>query len=152
MNITIVCVGGIKEKFFKDACAEYIKRISRFGKVNVYEADECHTAGNQDKEKEGALLLKKINMSSLKIALCVEGKKESSEGLAKLIKDAGVGGKSEITFIIGGSEGLSDEVKKAADLRLSFSDMTFPHQLMRVILLEQVYRAFKINAGEKYHK
>jgi len=152
MNITVLCVGNIKEKFYKDACAEYVKRIGRFGKVSVTEVDECHTAGNQDKEKEGALILKKIALSSLKIALCVEGKRESSEELAKLIKDAAIGGKSDITFIIGGSEGLSDEVKNAADVRLSFSDMTFPHQLMRVILFEQVYRAFKINAGERYHK
>ena len=152
MNISIACVGTLKEKFFKDACTEYIKRISRFGKVSVCEVDECHSGAGEDKEKEGALLLKKINPSSYKIALCVEGKKESSEGLAKLIKDTGVNGKSEITFIIGGSEGLSDEVKKAADFRLSFSDMTFPHQLMRVVLLEQVYRGFKINAGERYHK
>ena len=152
MNISVVCVGSVKEKFFKDACGEYIKRISRFGKVNISEVDECHTSGNQDKEKEGVLILKKINPSSLKIALCVEGKKQSSEELAQLVKDAGINGKSEITFIIGGSEGLSNEVKSVADVRLSFSDMTFPHQLMRVILLEQVYRAFKINAGEKYHK
>ena len=152
MNITVICVGTIKEKFFKDACAEYIKRLTRFGKINIIETEECHTAGNQDKEKEGVLILKKINPSSLKIALCVEGKKYSSEGLAETIKNAGVDGKSEITFIIGGSEGLSDEVKNASDLKISFSDMTFPHQLMRVILLEQVYRAFKIGAGEKYHK
>lgn len=152
MNISVLCVGGIKEKFFKDACAEYVKRLSRFGKINITEVDECHTAGNQDKEKEGVLILKRLNPSSLKIALCVEGKKVSSEGLAQMLEDAGIGGKSEITFIIGGSEGLSDEVKKAADFKMSFSDMTFPHQLMRVILLEQVYRAFKINAGEKYHK
>ena len=126
--------------------------MTRFGKISILEVDECHTSGNQDKEKEGVLILKRMNSSSLKVALCVEGKKVSSEGLADMVKDAGVGGKSEITFIIGGSEGLSDEVKKAADLKISFSDMTFPHQLMRVILLEQVYRAFKINAGEKYHK
>ncbi len=152
MNISVICVGTIKEKFFRDACGEYIKRISRFGRVNIIEVDECHTSGNQDKEKEGVLIVKKINPSSLKVALCVEGKKRSSEELAQLIKDAGINGKSEITFIIGGSEGLSDEVKNVADVRLSFSDMTFPHQLMRVILLEQVYRGFKINAGEKYHK
>ena len=152
MNITVICVGTIKEKFFKDACAEYIKRLTRFGKINIIETEECHTSGNQDKEKEGVLILKKINPTSLKIALCVEGKKYSSEGLADIIKNTGVDGKSEITFIIGGSEGLSDQVKKAADLKISFSDMTFPHQLMRVILLEQVYRAFKINAGERYHK
>lgn len=152
MNITVLCVGGIKEKFFKDACGEYAKRISRFGKLNIYEAEECHTGGQQDKEKEGKLLIKKINKSSLVIALCVEGKKCSSEGLAELINGAGINGKSEVTFIIGGSEGLSDEVKNMADVRLSFSDMTFPHQLMRVVLLEQVYRAFKINLGEKYHK
>lgn len=152
MNISIVCVGGLKEKFFKDACAEYGKRISRFGKLNITEVDECRLGDGQDIEKEGALILKKINPSALKVALCVEGKKVSSEGLAKIVSDAGINGKSEIVFIIGGSDGLSNEVKKVADVRLSFSDMTFPHQLMRVILLEQVYRAFKINAGEKYHK
>lgn len=152
MNITVVCVGNIKEKFFKDACAEYIKRITRFGKVNIFEAEECHNGDRQDAVKEGKLLLKKINPASYKIALCVEGKKASSEKLAEIIDTAGINGKSEITFIIGGSDGLSDEVKMSADLRLSFSDMTFPHQLMRVLLLEQVYRAFKINAGEKYHK
>lgn len=152
MNITVLCVGNIKEKFYKDACAEYIKRLTRFGKVNIFEVSECHIGEGQDKEKEGKLLLKKINPSSYKIALCVEGKKVSSEKLSELIENAGIDGKSEIAFIIGGSDGLSEEVKKAADLRLSFSDMTFPHQLMRVILLEQVYRAFKIIAGEKYHK
>lgn len=152
MNITVICVGNIKEKFFKDACAEYIKRITRFGKVNIFEIQECHGGESQDTEKEGKLLLKKINPSSYKIALCVEGKKVSSEKLSEIVENAGVNGKSEITFIIGGSDGLSEEVKKAADLRLSFSDMTFPHQLMRVLLLEQVYRAFKISAGEKYHK
>lgn len=152
MNITMVCVGNIKEKFFKDACMEYIKRITRFGKVNVFEVEECHSGDRQDVGKEGKLLLKKINPSSYKIALCVEGKKASSEKFAEIVENAGINGKSEITFIIGGSDGLSDEVKLTADLRLSFSDMTFPHQLMRVILLEQVYRAFKISAGEKYHK
>ena len=152
MNISVICVGGLKEKFFKDACAEYIKRLSRFGKISVNEVDECRLGEGQDKEKEGELILKKMNSSALKIALCVEGKKVSSEGLAKIVSDAGINGKSEIAFIIGGSDGLSDKVKNACDVRLSFSDMTFPHQLMRVILLEQVYRAFKINAGEKYHK
>ncbi|MBR5586345.1 MAG: 23S rRNA (pseudouridine(1915)-N(3))-methyltransferase RlmH [Clostridia bacterium] len=152
MNVSVVCVGGLKEKFFKDACAEYTKRLSRFGKIAVTEVDECRLGEGQDAEKEGELILKKINPSALKVALCVEGKKASSEGLAKLVSDAGINGKSEICFVIGGSDGLSDKVKSACDVRLSFSDMTFPHQLMRVILLEQVYRAFKINAGEKYHK
>lgn len=153
MNITVVCVGNIKEKFYKDACGEYIKRLSRFGKVTVTEIAESLSAGKkQDIEKEGQAILKKINPSSFKVALCVEGETKSSEELAKLVRETGLSGKSEITFVIGGSDGLSDKVKQSADIKLSFSKMTFPHQLMRVILLEQVYRAFKINAGETYHK
>ncbi len=153
MNITVVCVGNIKEKFYKDACGEYIKRLSRFGKVTVTEIAESLSAGKkQDIEKEREAILKKINPSSFKVALCVEGEAKSSEELAKLVRETGLSGKSEITFVIGGSDGLSDKVKQSADIKLSFSKMTFPHQLMRVILLEQVYRAFKINAGETYHK
>ena len=152
MNITILCVGNLKEKFFKDACGEYTKRISRFGKITVKELPEVQGANGQDVEKEGKNIIKAIPKGSYVVPLCVEGKELSSPALAEKIKTLGLGGTSEITFIIGGSDGLSDEVKALGDFHLSFSPMTFPHQLMRVILLEQVYRAFTINAGSSYHK
>ena len=153
MNINIIAVGNIKEKFFADACGEYAKRLSRFGKLNITEIKECRgNSDMQDINAEGALILKKIPSGSYIVALCVEGKQKSSEELAELISDAGIDGFGSITFIIGGSDGLSDTVKNAAHLRLSFSKMTFPHQLMRVFLLEQIYRGFKINNNESYHK
>lgn len=143
-KINIVCVGKIKEKFFTEATGEYLKRLSRFAKVEVREIAECRTL-----EEEGALILKAAKGRT--VALCIEGKKYSSENLAEYIKELTDSG-SECTFIIGSSCGLSDEVKRKADLKLSFSDLTFPHQLMRVILLEQIYRAFMINGGGEYHK
>ena len=143
-KINIVCVGKIKEKFFSDAIQEYLKRLSRFAKVEVREVAECRTL-----EEEAALILK--SAKGRIIALCIEGKKYSSEELAEYIKELTDSG-TECTFIIGSSCGLSDEVKNKANLRLSFSDLTFPHQLMRVILLEQIYRAFMINGGGEYHK
>lgn len=152
MNITILCVGNLKEKFFKDACGEYIKRLGRFGKVTVKELPEVQGANGQDVEKEGKNIIKAIPKGSYVVPLCVEGKELSSPALADKIKALGLSGTSEITFIIGGSDGLSDEVKALGDFHLSFSPMTFPHQLMRVILLEQIYRAFTINAGASYHK
>lgn len=143
-KINIVCVGKIKEKFYRDAVEEYLKRLSRFAKIEIREISECRTL-----EEEAKLIL---NASKGRIiALCVEGKKYSSENLAAYIReltDTGV----ECTFIIGSSCGLAEEVKRKADLKLSFSDMTFPHQLMRVILAEQIYRAFMINGGGEYHK
>ncbi len=152
MNITILCVGNLKEKFFKDACEEYIKRLGRFGKISVRELPEVQGPIGQDVEKEGKNIIKSIPKGSYVIPLCVEGKELSSPALAEKIKNLGVSGTSEITFIIGGSDGLSREIKALGDFPLSFSPMTFPHQLMRVILLEQVYRAFTINAGASYHK
>lgn len=153
MNISVIAVGNIKEKFFKDAAAEYIKRLSRFGKISIIEVKECRkNALMQDVEAEGADIIKKIKKNNFVIALCVEGEQKTSEELSDIIKTAGINGCGEITFIIGGSNGLSDEVKRLADMRLSFSKMTFPHQLMRVILLEQVYRGFKILNNENYHK
>ena len=152
MNITILCVGNLKEKFFKDACEEYIKRLGRFGKISVRELPEVQGPNGQDVEKEGKNIIKAIPKGSYVIPLCVEGKELSSPALAEKIKNLGVSGTSEITFIIGGSDGLSREIKALGDFPLSFSPMTFPHQLMRVILLEQVYRAFTINAGASYHK
>ena len=152
MNITVLCVGNLKEKFFKDACSEYVKRLGRFGKISVKELPEVQGTNGQDVEKEGKNIIKAIPKGSYVIPLCVEGKELSSPALADKIKTLGLSGTSEITFIIGGSDGLSDEVKALGDFHLSFSPMTFPHQLMRVILLEQVYRAFTINAGASYHK
>ena len=143
-KINIVCVGKIKEKFYSDAVQEYLKRLSRFAKVEVREVSECRSL-----EEEATLILK-VAKGKI-VALCIEGKKYSSEGLANYIKELTDTG-SECTFVIGSSCGLADDVKSKAHLELSFSDMTFPHQLMRVILLEQIYRAFMINGGGEYHK
>ena len=143
-KIYFVVVGKIKEAFYRDAVAEYAKRISRFAKVEIKELSE---GANPEAEAEDILRACKGYV----IALAVEGEKLSSEKLAAKLQALTDGGK-EITFVIGSSCGLSDRVKKAADYRLSFSDMTFPHQLMRVILAEQVYRAFMINAGATYRK
>ena len=144
IKVNIVCVGRIKEEYLRGACAEYVKRLSRFCKTEIKELAE----GRNPKE-EAAGIIKCA--SGYKIALCVEGESFSSPALAERIKKLCDRGE-EITFIIGSSCGLDDSVKQAADLRLSFSEMTFPHQLMRVILLEQVYRAFMINSGSEYHK
>ncbi|MGN0814770.1 MAG: 23S rRNA (pseudouridine(1915)-N(3))-methyltransferase RlmH [Candidatus Coproplasma sp.] len=144
IKVNIVCVGKIKEEFYRAAVAEYAKRLSRFCKFEVRELAE-----GKNLEEEGAAILKACK--GYVIALCVEGKKLDSVGLAKEIKTQCDRGE-EITFVIGSSCGLSNEVKSAAKLRLSFSDMTFPHQLMRVILSEQIYRAFMINSGSEYHK
>ena len=143
-KITFTVVGKIKESFYREAVAEYEKRLSRFAKVEIKELAE-----GVDIEAEAEDILRACK--GYVIALCVEGEKLSSEGLAKRMKKLTDEGK-EITFVIGSSCGLSQRVKQAADYRLSFSDMTFPHQLMRVILAEQVYRAFMINAGSTYHK
>lgn len=143
-KVNFVVVGKIKEAFYREAVAEYAKRISRFAKVEIKELAE---GANPEAEADDILRACKGYV----IALAVEGEKLSSEKLAAKIKTLTDGGK-EITFIIGSSCGLSSRVKQAADYRLSFSDMTFPHQLMRVILVEQVYRAFMINAGSTYHK
>ncbi len=143
-KLYFVVVGKIKESFYREAVAEYVKRLSRFAKVEIKELAE---GASPEAEKEEILRACKGYV----IALAVEGEKLSSEGLAKRMKKLSDEGK-DITFVIGSSCGLADEVKAGADYRLSFSDMTFPHQLMRVILAEQVYRAFMINAGATYHK
>ena len=144
IKVSVVCVGKIKEEYLRQACAEYVKRLSRFCKVDIKELAE-----GKNLKEEAAAILK--NAKGYKIALCVEGGKLSSPALAEKVKSL-VDKGEEITFIIGSSCGLDDTVKDEADLKLSFSEMTFPHQLMRVILLEQVYRAFMINAGSEYHK
>lgn len=152
MNITVLCIGNLKEKFYKDACQEYLKRLGRFGKMTIKELPEVQGGIAQDIQKEGQAIIKAIPKGSYVIPLCVEGKQVSSPGLAEKISTLGLNGTSEITFIIGGSDGLSDEVKSLGEFKLSFSEMTFPHQLMRVILLEQLYRAFTIIVGTAYHK
>ena len=143
-KINIVCVGKIKEQFYRSAVEEYLKRLSRFAKVEIREIAEGR---NLEEEAVGILKSAKGKI----VALCVEGVKYSSESLADFVKGVTDRGE-ELTFIIGSSYGLSKSVKERADLKLSFSDMTFPHQLMRVILCEQLYRAFMINSGSEYHK
>ena len=143
-KIVFVVVGKIKESFYREAVAEYVKRLSRFAKVEIKELPE-----GANLEAEGEDILRACK--GYVIALAVEGEKLSSEGLAKKIGKLTNEGK-EITFVIGSSYGLAEKVKRTADYKLSFSDMTFPHQLMRVILAEQVYRAYMINAGATYHK
>jgi 23S rRNA (pseudouridine1915-N3)-methyltransferase len=159
VKITVIAVGKIKEKFYTDAIAEYSKRLSRYCRLEVIQvADEKTPDGaseaqeRQIKEKEGSRILAQIKDGAYVIALAVQGTMLSSEQLASKLNKLGVDGQSQIVLIIGGSLGLSDEVLKRADYHLSFSPMTFPHQLMRVILLEQIYRSFRINAGEPYHK
>ncbi|WP_053955047.1 23S rRNA (pseudouridine(1915)-N(3))-methyltransferase RlmH [Inediibacterium massiliense] len=159
MNITIIGVGKVKEKYFTGAIDEYKKRLSRYCKINIIEvSDEKAPENLSDKEMEnikdieGEKILKNIKDGMYVISLDIKGKMLSSEELAEKINGLGVSGNSHITFIIGGSLGLSKEVLKRSDYRLSFSPMTFPHQLMRVILLEQVYRGFRIIKGEPYHK
>ena len=159
MNITIYCVGKVKEKLYRDAIDEYAKRLSRYCKLSIVEVTDEKTPDNaspveeaQIKEKEGQRLLSKISDSTYLIALAIDGKGLSSTDLADKVNSLGLSGKSNIGFVIGGSLGLSDEVLKRADYKLSFSAMTFPHQLMRVILREQAYRAYRIISGEPYHK
>ncbi len=159
MRITLITVGKIKEKFYTQAIDEYAKRLSRYCKLEIVEvADEKtpdHASENverQIKEKEGERILKNIKDDAYVIALAIEGKMPDSVGLAKKIENLGIGGVSHIVFIIGGSLGLAPEVLKRADELLSFSKMTFPHQLMRVILLEQIYRSYRIISNEPYHK
>ena len=159
MKITISCVGKIKEAYFREAIEEYTKRLKRYVDISINEnpdekAPESLSPLEKEKikEKEGKRILEGINPSSFVIALDIKGKKLNSEALAEYIEEIKLRGFSHITFVIGGSLGLSEEVLKRADFRLSFSDMTFPHQLMRVILLEQIYRAHRIINNEPYHK
>lgn len=159
MKITLLTVGKIKEKYFTSAIAEYSKRLSRYCKLEIIEVADEKTSDKasealerQIKEKEGKRLLAYIKEDAYVIALAIQGKMLSSEQLAKKIEGLGVSGKSHIIFIIGGSLGLADEILKKADFLLSFSPMTFPHQLMRVVALEQIYRSYKINQNEPYHK
>lgn len=159
MKITILAVGKVKEKFFREALAEYAKRLSRYCKLQIIEVEDEKTEENlsavqveQIKEKEGKRLLRYMDQDAFCIAMAIEGKKLDSVAFSKKIENLGILGKSHIIFVIGGSLGLHDRVLQAADEKMSFSDLTFPHQLMRVILLEQIYRAYRISCHEPYHK
>lgn len=159
MRISVITVGRIKESFFKDAIGEYTKRLGKYCQLTEIEVpdEKCPETLSpleeiQVKDKEGQRILAKIKDTDYCIALAIEGKALTSEGLANHLADLGVKGKSDVCFVIGGSLGLAEAVLKRADYKLSFSAMTFPHQLMKVILLEQIYRAFRIIKGEPYHK
>lgn len=159
MKITLVTVGKIKESYWEAAIAEYEKRLSRYCRLEILSvADEKTPDGAsaafeaQIKEREGERILAKLRPDAYVIALAIEGKMLDSVELARKLEGLGVSGKSQVVFVIGGSLGLSDAVLSRADMRLSFSKMTFPHQLMRVILLEQIYRSYRIIHQEPYHK
>ncbi|WP_335871885.1 23S rRNA (pseudouridine(1915)-N(3))-methyltransferase RlmH [Bacillus sp. 2205SS5-2] len=159
MNITIITVGKLKEKYLKQGIDEYVKRLSAYAKIDIIElADEKapEQLSKLDmeivKNKEGERILSKIGADTHVIALAIEGKMQSSEQLADNLDKLATYGKSKVAFVIGGSLGLGDEVLRRSNEKLSFSKMTFPHQLMRLVLVEQIYRAFRINRGEPYHK
>lgn len=159
MNISIVCIGKLKERYWREAQAEYAKRLGKYCRLHIVELKEERLPDNASPaaeaaviEAEGRAILRACRPESFRIALDIRGQSLSSEQLAKRLDGLALAGRSDISFLIGGSLGLSAEALHAADLRLSFSAMTFPHQLMRVILLEQIYRAFKINRHETYHK
>lgn len=159
MKITVITVGKIKEKFYTDAVAEYAKRLSKYCKLEQIEVSDEKAPETlsekeeiQIKDKEGERILAKVSDSAYVICLAIEGKNLSSEELSDKMAQLGLNGDSHIVFIIGGSLGLSQNVLSRADFKLSFSKMTFPHQLMKVVLLEQVYRGFRIMLGHAYHK
>ena len=157
--VNIICVGGLKEEYFRLASKEYEKRLGAMCKLTIHEIEPAALPQEPNAaqiaaalQKEAVLIEKKLLANAVTYAMCIEGKQLSSEKLAADISRAAVGGKSALNFIIGSSCGLSDSIKQRADVRLSMSEMTFPHRLARIMLLEQIYRAFSINAGTKYHK
>lgn len=159
LNVTIICVGSLKEQYWRDACAEYAKRLGGFCRFSVIEVGESRLPKSYSDadiakviQTEGKSILGRIGSGDFVIAMCIEGREMDSPQLAARLEQTALCGKSRIDFVIGGSYGLSEEVKRRADLRLSMSPMTFPHQLARVMLCEQIYRAFSINADTKYHK
>ena len=153
MNIDLICVGNLKESYLKDGVKEYLKRLGSYAKVNIVEIPETNKGSVEEiKAEEGERILKKIKGDSYVIPLVIQGKNIRSEELADLISEVTTYKSSSITFIIGGSHGLEDEVIKKGDFLLSFSKFTFPHQLMRLILIEQIYRSMKIIKNEQYHK
>ena len=158
-KVTILCVGKLKEKFYADAVSEYSKRLSRFCKLDIVELNEERLPEDPSTaqieaalSREADTIRAKLPPAAMAVALCVEGKQRSSEELARLMADSASRGVSHLVFLIGGSFGLHPSIKELAAVRLSMSPMTFPHHLARVMLLEQIYRAYQINAGTKYHK
>jgi len=158
-TVNLICIGKLKEKYLSDAIKEYSTRLTPFCKFNIIELDEYRLPDNPSEaqiknclEEEGKRILSKIQKNSFVIPMCIEGKLLSSEELSTTLEDAAVSGKSTVSFVIGGSFGLWDEVKKRGDVKLSMGRMTFPHQLARVMVCEQVYRSFQIMTGGKYHK
>lgn len=160
LKINIICVGKIKEKYFADAVAEYSKRLGAFCKFQITELSEERIRNNNPNEAqineviaaEGKRIMQKIQAADFVAAMCIEGKMLSSEELSEKLEAVALSGKSTVDFVIGGSYGLSDDVKRRADLKLSMSKMTFPHTMARMILCEQIYRAFEISTNGKYHK
>lgn len=159
VNVTLLCVGKLKERYWREACEEYVKRLGAFCRIRLIEVGEERLPDNPSAaqiaatvEAEGKRLLAQIPKDSALITLCIEGKEMDSPALADYIERAAVDGASHIVLVIGGSWGLSEEVKQRSRLRFSMSPLTFPHQLARVMLLEQLYRAFQINNNGKYHK
>lgn len=158
-KVSILCVGKLKEKFYRDAVEEYSKRLQRFCKLEITELPETRLPEDPSPAQvrqalagEAALIRERLPRGGAVIALCVEGKPCSSEELSRRMADFGVAGRTQLTFLIGGSFGLDETLKREADWRLSMSPMTFPHHMARVMLLEQVYRAYQIAAGTRYHK
>lgn len=156
MNYSIVAVGKLKERFWAEACAEYVKRLGAYAKVRVTEVadvDPARAGGVEgSRGREGRSILSAVSPRSHVILLAIEGTERSSEGLSRRLDELALHGRGDITFVIGGSDGVSDEVRARADETLSFGPITLPHNLARVVLLEQLYRACKISRGEKYHK
>ena len=159
MQVKVCCVGKLKDSFYQEGCAEYLRRLSRFFRVSVLEVPDERIPDRASplqedavREKEGARLLERIDPSDYVIALCIDGIRMTSETFAERIRSLSDAGRSSIAFVIGGSIGLNASVLRRADLKLSVSEMTLPHRLCRLFLLEQLYRACKINAGEPYHK
>ncbi len=159
LNIKIICVGKLKEKFFLAAAAEYAKRLSTACRLEVEELPESRLPSQPSAaeveaalRKEGESIALRIPAGALTVALCIEGKQLSSVRFSQFLEACALGGRSKLCFLIGSSEGLSEEIKERADLRMSMSEMTFPHHLARIMLLEQLYRAFQIRDGSRYHK
>ncbi len=158
-NVTLICIGKLKEQYLRDAVAEYVKRLSVLCKLSIVELPAEKLSDNPSQKEienaldsEGKKILEKIPKGAFVYTMCIEGKQKTSEELSREMEDLAVRGFGSVAFIIGGSFGLSEKVKAVSNFRLSMSKMTFPHQVARVMLLEQIYRAMQISAGTKYHK
>lgn len=159
LAVRLICVGKMREKFYIEAFSEYAKRLQAYCKLDLIELTEQRLSDNPSQKeissalgREAAEIMKNIPPDAYLVAMCVEGKQMKSEDMAKLVSERESSGKPKLCFVVGGSFGLDESVKRRADMRLSMSEMTFPHHLARVMLAEQIYRAFKINEGSRYHK